>query len=89
MALTQDHKSTDPEEGRRIEANGGVVINGKLGGKHPILFSFETGTLAVSRAFGDKELKQYGLSPEPFIMETKLLPTDNILIIACDGVKNF
>jgi len=43
------------------------------------------GTLAVSRAFGDHELKQW-VKAEPYVKATPLLPEDTHLILACDGV---
>jgi len=74
VALTKDHKATDPEEIERIQKMGGLMIQGKLGG-----------ALAVSRAFGDSELKPW-VSIEPYIQVTKLSATDDLLIIACDGL---
>jgi protein phosphatase PTC1 len=41
--------------------------------------------LAVTRAFGDTELKPW-VSAEPFISETELKPEDTYLIVACDGL---
>eukprot|EP01090_Pellita_catalonica_P010366 TRINITY_DN2180_c0_g1_i3.p1 TRINITY_DN2180_c0_g1~~TRINITY_DN2180_c0_g1_i3.p1 ORF type:complete len:266 (-),score=47.85 TRINITY_DN2180_c0_g1_i3:332-1129(-) len=44
--LTKIHKPTDPDERKRIEDANGVVFNGRL-----------SGVIAVSRSFGDVDLK--------------------------------
>eukprot|EP00755_Sulcionema_specki_P028223 Sspe_Gene.89435::Locus_61203_Transcript_1_1_Confidence_1.000_Length_819::g.89435::m.89435 len=46
IALTRDHRPTDKGEAARVEAAGGFLAFGRVGG-----------CLAVSRAFGDYELK--------------------------------
>ena len=47
--LSYDHRATDPNESNRIIKNGGVVFAGRV-----------YGSLMLSRAFGDWELKNYG-----------------------------
>ena len=47
--LTIDRKASDPEEVARIAESGGFVTNGRV-----------QGTLAVSRALGDSQLKAPG-----------------------------
>ena len=49
--LSVDHKPTNPNEATRLSNNGFVVFNERL-----------NGTLAVSRAFGDWNLKNKGLT---------------------------
>lgn len=44
------------------------------------------GQLAITRAFGDFNLKTQGLSAEPTVSRTELTPTDQLLIIATDGL---
>jgi len=73
--LTVDHKASDPEEGKRITDSGGALFNKKIGG-----------TLAVSRAFGDTELKRWGLIAEPYTRKTNVEDGDSHLIVACDGL---
>jgi len=75
VRLSYDHKASDPEEQTRIKNAGFFIMNGRL-----------AGSLAVTRAFGDCELKKYGLITEPYITETRLEPDDTHLILACDGV---
>jgi serine/threonine protein phosphatase PrpC len=75
--MSFDHKANEPSEVKRIRAIGGYVIQGKV-----------AGSLAVSRAFGDAELKDWVIS-EPFTKDTTLKPGDKALILACDGVRLF
>jgi len=72
--LTTDHTPTREDELRRIEASGGNVLNGRV-----------NGMLAVSRALGDRELKPF-VSAEPDIQEIDLTDTDDVLILASDGL---
>ena len=79
--LSTDHKATSPQEADRIEAAGGFVFHKRV-----------YGTLAVSRALGDFELKGDAGSKldiamsEPEIRLKQLGPNDGFLILACDGV---
>ncbi len=55
VQLSDDHKPNRTDERSRIEAAGGVVVwagTWRVGG-----------VLAVSRAFGDRLLKRYVVSP--------------------------
>ncbi|PHJ22055.1 protein phosphatase 2c domain-containing protein [Cystoisospora suis] len=87
VPLSKDHKPSDEEERRRIEAAGGSVVK-KASGVARI-----DGRLAVSRAFGDFSMKQEdSLPPEaqrvvavPDVVEVVALPGD-ILLLACDGL---
>jgi len=74
VRLTTDHKVTDPNEVKRIEARGGMIFGGKVGA-----------SLAITRAFGDCELKDWVIA-EPDIKETPLDVGDTHLIVACDGL---
>jgi len=73
--LSYDHKATDELEIKRITEAKGLLVLGRVGG-----------SLAVSRAFGDIDLKKWGLCADPYISQTLLLPTDTFLIVACDGL---
>lgn len=44
--------------------------------------------LAVSRAFGDYYLKDFGLTSEPDIMQLNITPQDQFIILATDGVSS-
>lgn len=74
LRLTKDHKANDSEESMLIEKRGGLVIRGKVGG-----------VLAVSRAFGDAEVKRF-ITSEPYTNARELAPEDSTLILACDGL---
>jgi len=72
--LTVDHKPTDPDEQKRIQELGGIILSGKVGS-----------ILAVTRSFGDSDLTDW-IKADPYIQVTELGPEDTHLIIACDGV---
>ena len=73
--LSYDHRATDPEEFKRIVQGGGIVFGGRV-----------YGTLMLSRAFGDWELKTYGVSSEPHVTKINISENDKYVIIATDGV---
>jgi len=73
-ALSHDHKPNRPDEKQRIEQLGGCVLYNRVMGR-----------LGVSRAFGDKSLKQY-VTAEPEVVSVELTAGDEILILACDGL---
>lgn len=75
--LTIDHKANDPEEKQRIINSGGNVINDRV-----------MGLLMLSRAFGDFELKSFGVKADPYISRTVIDRDEKnqILICASDGV---
>ena len=76
VALTHDHKPTDPAERARIRQCGGFVTdNGRA-----------NGILAVSRAIGDSAL-QPCVTWVPELVARPLRPRDDeFAILACDGV---
>jgi len=71
--LSFDHRGKDPLEEARVRENGGAIIRERLSGR-----------LAVTRAFGDFELKKEGLICEPFVKKIEV-ETEGILIIGSDG----
>ena len=52
--LSYDHRADDEEEKRRVQNSGGTIINNRV-----------MGALMLSRAFGDFELKSFGVKCEP------------------------
>ena len=72
--LSEDHKASDKSEKTRIEELGGFVLRDRV-----------LGMLAVSRAFGDHNLKQF-VSARPYITKTDLTGDEEFLIVACDGL---
>lgn len=82
VRLSIDHVATDPTEVARVIADGGHVVNNRVGG-----------TLAVTRALGDHCLKQVGVlggavgcSAEPHYVQRVIAPQDKFLLMASDGV---
>ena len=73
--LTYDDRASDPNEHDRIIKEGGVVFGGRVYGQ-----------LMLSRAFGDWELKPYGVSCIPHIVRYEIQDDDKYLIVASDGV---
>ncbi|XP_057858298.1 probable protein phosphatase 2C 59 [Cryptomeria japonica] len=75
--LSRDHKPNQTDERQRIEEAGGFVMwagTWRVGG-----------VLAVSRAFGDRLLKQYVVA-EPEIQEEVVTDGVEFLILASDGL---
>eukprot|EP00884_Botryococcus_braunii_P022555 jgi/Botrbrau1/8984/Bobra.0148s0090.1 len=83
VAMTTDHKPTDPAELARIIKAGGFVADGRV-----------NASLNLSRALGDLEYKQsVGLGPEeqmvtavPEVRHMQLQQGDDFLLLACDGI---
>jgi protein phosphatase 1L len=77
VALSTDHKPNQTGERQRIENAGGVVMwagTWRVGG-----------ILAVSRAFGDRLLKQYVVA-DPEIQEDTIEKGVDFLVLASDGL---
>jgi len=74
VRLSYDHKASDKKEQKRIVEAGGFVAHDRV-----------AGVLAVSRALGDEELKEYVIG-RPFTAKVKLTRDSQFLIIACDGL---
>ncbi|AEE32006.1 Protein phosphatase 2C family protein [Arabidopsis thaliana] len=78
VPLSDDHKPDRSDERQRIEDAGGFIIwagTWRVGG-----------ILAVSRAFGDKQLKPYVIA-EPEIQEEDI-STLEFIVVASDGLWN-
>ena len=75
--LSYDHKASDQNEKLRIINSGGNVMNDRV-----------MGQLMLTRAFGDFELKEFGVKSEPYISQTTvdLDEKNQFLILACDGI---
>lgn len=68
--LTKDRKASDPEEIARIYKHGGSIINNRV-----------LGTLAVTRAFGDKEIKSMKANSFAENGSRNESPYNNVLIV--------
>ena len=73
--ITKDHKCNDANEVKRIRDTGGVVFRERV-----------FGTLMLTRSFGDKEMKKYGVLSTPDIFSKNIEEDDMFVIIASDGV---
>lgn len=69
---SKNHKPTDPEEEKLINALGGSVSYNRVGG-----------SLDVSRAFGDKKIK--GVHPKA---DFTIISDGDIIVSVCDGVTD-
>lgn len=75
VALSHDHKPDNPDETARIVANGGYVRDNRV-----------NGVLAVSRAFGDFELKPLVSCVPDFEIHQRNQDVNDFIIVACDGL---
>lgn len=77
IPLSEDHKPNRTDERRRIESAGGVVMwagTWRVGG-----------VLAMSRAFGNRMLKQFVVA-EPEIQDQEIDEEIELLVLASDGL---
>jgi len=95
LRLSEDHKPNRGDEERRIKSAGGYVVN--IGGVHRVTTKAGAGVgvnlkehhyLAVSRAFGDIELKlpQPLITCTPEIKVFDVTEDDCFIVMACDGI---
>ena len=73
--ITKDHICSDDNEINRIKSKGGIVFNRRV-----------FGVLMITRSFGDKEFKEYGVLPTPNIFLNHIDDNNFYAIIASDGV---
>ncbi|KAL6972076.1 protein-serine,threonine phosphatase [Sarracenia purpurea var. burkii] len=77
IPLSEDHKPNRSDERKRIESAGGVVMwagTWRVGG-----------VLAMSRAFGNRMLKQFVVA-EPEIQDQEIDDEFELLVVASDGL---
>ena len=77
IRLSKDHRADNNEEKERIIKIGGNIINNRV-----------MGVLMLTRAFGDFELENYGVTCEPYInkFEVDLNEKNQFVIVASDGI---
>ena len=73
--ISYDDRATDKNEINRVKNAGGIIFGGRVYGQ-----------LMLTRAFGDNELKKYGVICKPHVSKTELNMGDKYIIIASDGV---
>ncbi|OWM83004.1 hypothetical protein CDL15_Pgr005404 [Punica granatum] len=76
IVLTREHKAIYPQERARIQKAGGTVSsNGRLQGR-----------LEVSRAFGDRQFKKFGVVATPDVHSFDITGREHFIILGCDGL---
>ena len=73
--LTINHKCTNKNEIKRIQKDGGEIVEERLGG-----------ILCITRGLGDFDLKKKGLICEPYITKKLIDHNINYCVLASDGV---
>lgn len=88
IQLTTDLKPNLPKEAERImESKGRVFCMEDEPGVYRVWMpNGKTPGLAISRAFGDYCVKDFGLISVPDVTQRKLTTTDQFVILATDGV---
>ncbi|GAA0185568.1 protein phosphatase [Lithospermum erythrorhizon] len=91
IQLTVDFKPNLPLECERIKQSGGRVLSSRdEQGLYRIWMPkgecFNGPGLAVSRAFGDHYIKDFGLISEPDVIQRRITNRDHFVILATDGV---
>ncbi|KAI3676004.1 hypothetical protein L1987_85600 [Smallanthus sonchifolius] len=88
VQLTVDFKPNLPQEAARIiECNGRVFCLEDEPGVHRVwLPNEESPGLAMSRAFGDYCIKNFGLISVPQVIQRHITTRDQFMVLASDGV---
>ena len=73
--LTINHKCSNKNEIKRIEKDGGEIVDDRLGG-----------ILCITRGLGDFDLKKKGLICEPYITKKLIDHNTTHCVLASDGV---
>lgn len=76
--LSELHKCSDEKEKERIIKHGGKVFQKRL-----------FGTLVLSRALGDYDMKKYGLSAEASVITAEVESEGNWIVIGSDGLFDY
>ncbi|CDO98822.1 unnamed protein product [Coffea canephora] len=91
IQLTVDLKPNLPQESERItQSNGRICSCHDEPGVYRVWMpngnTLEGPGLAISRAFGDYYIKDFGLISEPELTQRRITDTDQFAILATDGV---
>ncbi|CAI9119039.1 OLC1v1020693C3 [Oldenlandia corymbosa var. corymbosa] len=85
--LTVDLKPNQPQESKRIEESRGRIFSSRdEPGVYRVWMPNEGPGLAISRAFGDYYMKEFGLISDPELTHRTISSKDEFLIVATDGV---
>ncbi|EGR33322.1 protein phosphatase, putative [Ichthyophthirius multifiliis] len=75
IRVSTDHKAVNEQEIKRIKEMGGIIIRGRV-----------SGSLAITRALGDLDLKTEGVLNVPDTEEFVVSQKTQYLILASDGL---
>jgi serine/threonine protein phosphatase PrpC len=81
VRICEDHRPGREDEMARIESAGGLILS--VGGASRV-----NGVLSVSRAIGDRGLKEFVVA-EPDVASRILGETDEFLVVGSDGLWDF
>ncbi|XP_078431993.1 putative protein phosphatase 2C 12 [Wolffia australiana] len=86
--LTTDLKPSLPQEAERIKRRNGVIYSVSEDPETARVWAPEDDSpgLAMARAFGDLQLKRYGVISVPQVSYRRLTPRDQFVVLATDGV---
>lgn len=79
--VTDMHRPESFDERQRIEAAGGLVMEGYVVDKVT-----KRKGIAVTRTLGDRDMHKSGCTSEPVISTLQLQPTDTAITLATDGL---
>ncbi|PNH06386.1 putative protein phosphatase 2C 8 [Tetrabaena socialis] len=79
LQLSQDHRPMRADEYDRVKQAGGVILSMRNGSMYVM------GQLAVTRSFGDFQLRPYVIAQPEIIMHSRT-EEDEFLILASDGL---
>ncbi|XP_009369998.1 probable protein phosphatase 2C 34 [Pyrus x bretschneideri] len=88
LQLTVDFKPNLPQEAERINRSNGRVfcLQDEPGTYRVWMPNGKTPGLAISRAFGDYCVKDFGLISMPDVTQRRITSSDQFVILATDGV---
>ncbi|KAI0562564.1 Protein phosphatase [Gracilaria domingensis] len=92
IPISIDQKPSRPDEMERLLAAGARVDDWEgidVGETRVWRPDVRSPGLAVSRSFGDLEVKRYGVSCDPEIFSLDLHPDDHFLVLGSDGIFEF
>jgi serine/threonine protein phosphatase PrpC len=88
VAMSEDHSAaTNAAERARIESVAGAGAIRRVGGdEDAAAYRVGPAGLAVTRALGDADCSEYGVTAEPEVRRVRLTPRDAYVVVACDGL---
>jgi serine/threonine protein phosphatase PrpC len=75
--ITEEHNCKNINEVERIKKSGGLIFRNRV-----------FGALIITRSFGNKDMKQYGVISTPYCFHSLINKNDLYAIVCSDGVWN-